>query len=76
MSQTHASPSDGTERFGFGRQERNITVCDFRKGNAESRPGARESPRNAMGRVALMKIADGVYELPGGEAQPPSVVGA
>ena len=34
--------SDGTERFGFGRQEINSTVCDFRKGNAEAGPGARE----------------------------------
>jgi hypothetical protein len=35
----------------------------------QNRRSARgKAPRNAMGRVALMKIADGVYELPGGEA--------
>jgi hypothetical protein len=44
MSQTHASPSDGTERFGFGRQERNSTVCDFRKVNAEAGPCAKGEP--------------------------------
>ena len=70
MSQTHASalPQNSAERLGFGEQENNSTVFDFRKENAEAALGARESPRNAMGRVALMKIADGVYELPGGEA--------
>jgi hypothetical protein len=76
MSQTHASfaPSDRTERRGFGEQENNSTFLDFRKDNAEAVLGAMES-RETQRRAALMKIADGVDELPGGEAEPLGIIG-
>jgi hypothetical protein len=75
MSQTHDSAS--LKQCGapwFGEQENNSTVFDFRKINAEAALGARESPRNAMGRATSMKIGDGAHELPRCEAEPPSIV--